>query len=318
MEVRTIFSLNFNYGRKREYKYEQNKRNNFEYNLVSWENMHNFWLQRLIDMCVSSIKWDGLDFIPKNRMEYFLCLEQGMVAYFEDEILGKMVLPCVGELSLNEYGLPSSYQVWGMNGYRRSGLIDGLNCVVFFNNQMANTDWTAINLYAARLTNSMLTGEINLNTQKTPFIIETDEDNKLTMKNVMAKLLSGAQQIFTTKNLINEENLRVHELKSPYIVDKITENTQIIWNEWLNYLGVPSQIVQKKERMLKDEVTQTMGGALASRTGRIGCREEGSKKVKEIFNDDIKPYYSVDRTPLPEYLSDTVQYFESVRGGLDG
>lgn len=311
-------SLNIDFGKKRIPNNRINFKNDFTNSVINFEEIYLFWKQRLIDMAVSSIRWEGLDFVPKNRLEYYLTIQQGTVAYFKDEILGTLVLPCVGLAPLTAYGLPSVYQAWGDNGYRKDGLVDGLNCVVIYNNQIPSNDVHAINLFATRLTNSMLTSEINMQVQKTPFIIETDENDRLTMENVLAKLTSGCQKIFTAKGLLREDNLRVHDLKAPYLVDKITENTQIVWNEWLNYLGVPSQIVQKKERMLQDEVNQTMGGALASRTGRMLSRMDGSEKVKQIFGDEIKPYYAIDKIPIPEYLGKTQQYFNTIRGGIDG
>lgn len=313
-----MFDLNIDYGRKKGNFKKGISKNSFETSVLNWRELEVYWTNRLIDMAVSSIRWEGLDFVPKNRVEHYLCLKQGAVCYFEDEILGAVVLPCVGSTSLTAYGLPSSYQVWGDNGFFKDGLVDGENCVVIWNNNMQTTDMLAIQIFANRLTNSMLTAEINMNTQKTPYIIETEENNRLTMENVIAKIMAGCQKIFTAKNIITEDNVRIHNLQSPYLVDKITENTQVVWNEWLNYLGVPSQIVQKKERMLKDEVTQTMGGALASRTGRMGCRLEGKEKIKQIFGRDVNPYYAIDRTPIPEYIGDNQQYFNSVRGGLDG
>lgn len=293
------------------------KTGDFSNSFFAWESIHAFWYERLFDMAISSIRWDGMDFVPKNRLEFFLTTQTGQVAYFEDPIIGAAVLPCVGEGGINAYGLPSSYTIYGENSYIKTGMVDGRDCVVILNNQIGNTDVKAINLYADRLTNSMLTGEINLQVQKTPFIIETDENDRLTMQNVLAKITSGVTKIFTTRGLLREDNVKVHDLKAPFLVDRITENTQILWNEWLNYLGVPSQIVQKKERMLKDEVTQVMGGALASRTGRMSCREEAAKKIKEIFGRKCHPYYAIDRTPIPEYIGD-VNHMSSMGGGFDG
>lgn len=302
---------------KNEYK-RKGKPNSFSNAFFSWELIHAFWYDRLFDMAISSIRWEGMDFIPKNRLEFFLTTQTGQVAYFEDPLIGPAVLPCVGEGAINSYGLPSSYTIYGENGFLLQNMVDGENCVVIWNNSFGSTDVKAINLYADRLTNSMLTGEINLQVQKTPYIIETDENNRLSLSNVMAKITSGVTKIFTARGLLKEDNVKVHDLKAPFLVDRITENTQVLWNEWLNYLGVPSQIVQKKERMLKDEVTQVMGGALASRTGRMQNREEAAKRIGQIFGRACKPYYAIDRTPIPEYLGETSEYFNSVRGGLDG
>lgn len=310
-----MFELNFDPGVKNSYIVKPTNKNSFEDAIFTFGQLQAFWRTRLIDMVVSAITWKGLEFVPKNKIEYYLCIQNGMAAYFEDPVIGGVVLPCVGEGELNAYGLPSTYAAFGENGYYFNGLVDGENCVVIYNNNLPSTDVNAINIFSNRLANSMLTGEINMQVQKTPFIIETTEDTLLSLKNVMAKLTSGVQKIFTTKGFISEENLRVHDLKAPFLVDKITENTQIVWNEWLNYIGVPSQIVQKRERMLKDEVTQTMGGALASRTGRMGSRKRAAESIKKIFGREVEVFYTVDKEPIPEYVQDQKQFFNSIREG---
>lgn len=285
----------------------RNRMNTFERSLVEWEMYYYFWRDRLYDMTYSCIKWENfmLDNEPTTILlpEKWLC-EKGMCAVIQDPIMGFVCLPCVGEGYLDVYGQPSSYQCYGNNGYVVTGLVNGRDCVVIKNNPLGSPEHNKIELFAKRLANSMSTGDLNLDTHKTPIMILCDDEQRLTMEEVIEEYMGWNRVIFGNKSLNNAE-IKSMRLDAEYIVDKITENTQIVWNEWLNYLGVPGQIIQKKERMLKDEVTQKMGGALASRVPRNAMREKAVDALKKIFGwKGVNFSYAIDRTPLPEYLSE--------------
>lgn len=274
--------------------------------MYQWMQAYDFWLERLYNMAYSCISWKGLEFnynpssilLPENFL-----IDKGQCVIFEDEYEGFVCLPCIGEGALDIYGKPYSYQAYGCNGYTKSGLIPNKNCVIILNNPMRTTEHSNINMFAKRLTNSMITGDINLYTHRTPVIVECDDDMRFSVEQILAKIEGGATKVVGNSALSHIE-LKALNLNSPYIVDKIMENTQSIWNEWLNYLGVPGQVVQKKERMLKDEVTQTMGGSLASRVPRMQCRDKAVEDLKEVFGWNASYDFAVDYVPVPQYIGE--------------
>lgn len=287
------------------------RKNDFVKSLIHWEEYYSFWFSRLYSMAISTIKWDGMKIYNPTLLElpeYFL-VRRGGAVFFKDEIVGEyLVLPYTGLGRLNMYGEPSEIQAYGENGALYQGLFPGKNCVIIRNNPQCKNDLINIELFSKRLANSMITGDINLSAHRTPIMVSVPEERRFSVENVLNNFLSGAAKIFGNENLYDDD-IKVLKLDAPYVVDKITENTLSIWNEWLNYLGVPSLIVQKKERQLADEVAQSMGGAIASRVPRLREREKAAGQIKELFGQDIKLAFAVDTTPVPDY-NKREEYYE--------
>lgn len=284
-----------------------NKMNDFEYGLYPWAFCYKYWIDRLYNMSYTAIKWEGLllhDVPTTIQLPEKFLVDKGMCAIFEDELLGFLCLPCVGEGDLNAYGEPSSYQAYGNNGYVRTGLIPNKNCVVIINNPNKSPEHENIAMFANRLTNSMITGDINLSSHKKPIIIVAPEELRLSAENIIAEYTAGVPVIKGNTNLADID-IKTLSLHHDFTVDKISAYTASIWNEWLNYLGVPGQIIQKRERMLHDEVAQTMGGSLASRVPRNATREQAVENLSNMFGWDVSFSYAIDSIEVPDFIKES-------------
>ena len=56
----------------------------------------------------------------------------------------------------------------------------------------------------------------------------------------------------------------------------------------MTYLGITNVNVQKKERMISDEVIRGQGGTLISRESRLQMRQECWDKVNKMFGLNVK------------------------------
>ena len=56
-------------------------------------------------------------------------------------------------------------------------------------------------------------------------------------------------------------------------------------------IGISNLEIEKKERLIKDEVARSMGGTIASRYNRYAPRLKAIKEIKEKFGLDIKVAY---------------------------
>lgn len=52
--------------------------------------------------------------------------------------------------------------------------------------------------------------------------------------------------------------------------------------------------MQKKERLVADEVTRSQGGVIASRYSRLEARRQAAKKINEMFGLNIEVDYRED------------------------
>ena len=78
------------------------------------------------------------------------------------------------------------------------------------------------------------------------------------------------------------------------MADKIYQLKTQIWNEALTYLGISNISIQKKERLITDEVTRNQGGTIASRYSRLQARREAVDKINAMFGTNIRVDYRED------------------------
>ena len=89
-------------------------------------------------------------------------------------------------------------------------------------------------------------------------------------------------------------SLRAISTNAPYVADKLYQLKTQIWNEALTYLGISNLNIQKKERMITDEVQRNQGGTIASRYSRLEARREAVDKINRMFGTDISVDYRED------------------------
>ena len=62
----------------------------------------------------------------------------------------------------------------------------------------------------------------------------------------------------------------------------------------MTYLGISNVNIQKKERLITDEVTRNQGGTVASRYSRLESRREAAEKINAMFGTNIEVNYRED------------------------
>ena len=73
-----------------------------------------------------------------------------------------------------------------------------------------------------------------------------------------------------------------------------------MWNEALTYLGISNINVQKKERLITDEVTRNQGGVVASRYSRLESRRQACEQINKMFGLNISCDYREDYREIDE------------------
>ena len=246
------------------------------------------YVDRLRELAMTCFDWQGMpDTVSVWFMEQTL-LNEGMAVYFRDEAMGDLVLKCAISDKLTVYGLPKSVRAYAINGYNR--YLDNRNSVVIWNNYLHVNDWLQIEQYALRLYNLDRIIDINANAQKTPYILQCSEKERLTLLNLYKELDGNAPVIKASKDL-DLASIKVLNTEAPYISDKIYELKAKIWNEALTYLGIANLSETKKERMITDEVQRSQGGAIASRFSRLISRQEAAEQINRMFGTNISVSY---------------------------
>lgn len=278
-----------------------------------------FWRSHFYNLLVSSITWEGQPFYPEYNVPEQFLVEQGQCVAFVDDLLGFMILPCRGSQSLNPVGQPSEYMAYSYNGATYNNLVPGVNCVYIGNNPRYAPDTLMLSNYAERMATRQLTQEINLNSQKNPVLIKTAKNMELTARSLLNKYQIGALDIIADKNIMDNIDIDAIHLNAPFIVPELSLEMRSVYNEFLTFIGIPSMDITKNERMLKDEVANSMGGALAARAPRMTQRKKAAEQIKNMFDLDINPVYNVDIQPVPNFTpDDEVGDYEQIYNDFGG
>ena len=270
------------------------------------------YYNRLTELALSMFEWKNL---PKTVDQRFLemCLfSDGMCVFFEDEVLGYLGLRCMIGGKLNVYQIPTDRRAYATNGYQKE--LNGTNSVIIFNNYLHTNSMLDVEMFSKRLYNLDMAIDVNANAQKTPVLIQCDESQRLTMKNLYKQYEGNEPFIFGTKGL-DTNGLKVLQTGAPYVADKLYELKTQIWNEALTYLGISNINVVKKERMITDEVTRNQGGTVASRYSRLESRRQACKQINEMFGLDIWVDYREDFQDVDEQKNENEEEEKEYRGG---
>lgn len=239
-----------------------------------------YYYDRLIEMAVSRFEWKGLPDTVDTRYLELALLTDGKAVFFYDEVLGYLALRCAIGGQMSVYRIPLNRRAYAANGYQKS--LTEKDSVIIFNNMLHTNSIYALELYAKKLYNLDRAIEVNANAQKTPILVQCDENQRLTLKNAYMKFDGNEPVIYGDKNL-NPNSLKVFQTGAPYVADKLFQLKTEVWNEALTYLGVSNLNISKKERLITDEVTRNQGGIIASRFSVEETRKQGGKDIEKIF-----------------------------------
>lgn len=251
----------------------------------------------------------------KNLPEYIdtgfmnkTLLRRGAIVFFVDEVFGLLALP-MGAVSVKDmYGRPMQVQVKGLNGkYLRTlsnvepvKIKDGRSTktiyktkeipefVIMYDNQSKLPIFNEILQLSERIALSVRISDINILNQKTSRIIVTSDEKLESVKSAMNEIDGNESCVITLDNdFLKDTNAIL--TPAPYVADKLQENKDKLWGEFLTLIGIPSSSeFQKKERNIRDEVKYSQGGTIANRYSRF----ESRKKAIDMINKYLIPKHN--------------------------
>lgn len=223
-------------------------------------------------------------------------LRQGSIAFFMDEVLGLLALPYTNMGTLDVYGRPKTIQVYGSNGYTRQ-LKQG-EFVIMYDNNGRYPLLLDIQQSSERIALCKRVIDINISQQKTPRIWVTNSDKKKTVEDMLNDYDGNVETVLAYDN-INLDDVNAVIAPAPYVADKVDMHLEKEWAEFFRLIGIANLVEQKKERLIQDEMTASLGGTIASRYSRYEPRVRALKEINKKWNLDIKVRY-YDGIPTTE------------------
>ena len=249
------------------------------------------YYMHLAELAMSMFEWKNLPPTVDARFLELTLFEDGQIVFFKDEELGYLCLQCAVNGGFNVYRIPTNRRAYAVNGYQKN--LTENDSVIIYNNFLRTNSMLDVRNFAERLYNIDRAIDININAQKTPILIKCDEQQRLTMLNTYQQY-DGNQPVIFGDKALNTNAFQVLNTGAPLVADKLYTLKTQLWNECLTYLGISNINVQKKERLITDEVTRNQGGTIASRYARLEARRQACDQINRMFGLNVECNYRED------------------------
>lgn len=268
------------------------KRTSFEDSATTNTLTYMQYLRRLMELSMSMFEWKNLPSTVDPRYIELRLFETGSVVFFKDDVLGELCLDCIQQGNFDVYGNPITRRAYSCyNNYQKA--LDDKDSVIIWNNYLRTNSVTDIQLYAKRLWDLDRSVDVNAKAQKTPLLIQCNEKQRLSMKNLYMQYDGNTPVIFADNN-IDINGIKVVSTQAPYVADKLYQLKNQIWNEALTYLGISNLNINKSERLITNEVSSSQGSTISSRYSRLESRRQAVEKINDMFGLDIEVNYRED------------------------
>lgn len=237
---------------------------------------------------IKNLKSEYLDLSFINRELIY----KGSIVWFYDEILDSILaLPyrVMGKRDL--YNNPVDIQVYGKNGYQR--FLKRGEYVIMYDNMSRLPLIGDIMQYSERIGLIQRTMDINIAQQKTQRFWKTKTENQKSIEDLIDRV-DSCQEVITTFSNVNLDETTCNLIPATFVADKLSEQKDKIWNEFLRLIGVANQSFQKKERNIRDEIFISQAGTIASRYARFESRRIAIEKINELFGDKLSEKLEVE------------------------
>lgn len=211
-------------------------------------------LDKLRMLATSLFTWKNLDKVAGFGASRFLeqsLYDFGRACFVKDPELGFLALKVNPSDTLNVYTLPTKVDAWSF-GYNKKFDLDDI--VYIMNNEIEKPTIEFMELFAYRLYETDRTIDTNIFAQKTPLLIEGDNQSILTLKNVYMNYSGNIPVTFANKKYELSSKLNVLKTDAPYLIDKLDVHKHQIFNDALTLLGIDNANTDKKERLITNEV----------------------------------------------------------------
>lgn len=248
-------------------------------------------------LSLNMFKYKGLpESINTFYLEYIL-QTRGYIGFYKDKNLGLICSEITLGGQLNHYGMPTVYHTVSTSPLLKKTLKNS-ECVVMKNSPLYVGLFPYLKFYAKKLALTSRTMDQNLSMQWTPYIITGDKRMLSQFMNFMKKIFQGVRTIFVSKGF-RLEDVNVLQTNAPFIADELHNMKQSILRECMTFLGIENANMDKKERLVSDEVNANNQQVIASRNIWLNERkkaiEELNKKYGLNASVEFAPYENFEK-----------------------
>lgn len=260
--------------------------------------IYNHYLARLISAAMAEFVWKGLP-------------ETCDPIYFERTLVFRN--------TASIYNLPESPDTWLSTGYVMNSQFNvygypvdisgvGYNTAnipvdkfqVCYDTNLKEPMMPKIELYARLLYEVHNTFRSNLRQQNTPYIVKSDRNTLLTIRNFFNNLFGYDPVIEVRPSLDTSKIIETLDLRVDFKGKEMLECLQMVWRDALSMLGI-TEGSDKKERMLEDEVALNRMSDVIALNTRLSPRVDFCRRFNEMTGMNISVHLSTEQFELEPY-----------------
>jgi len=247
-------------------------------------------------------EWEGLPNNMESRWIENYLFSDGQCVFFKDPVMGFMVAGIAQDGGVNCYNDPTTLTPVAVN-YVYSGnepLTNGENCFLIRNNALRLPEFAVVRYYAFKLSNIDRAIDVNIEANKTPIIVKCSDRQRLSLKQAINQRKDNEPVIWTDDKSDINGMVETMSLNPPMVFKDLQVQKHMILNEFFTDIGVNNANMDKRERMVANEVEANNEQVKACEDVLLRSREEACKQINRIFGLNI----SVKRRELdkiPEY-----------------
>lgn len=266
------------------------------------------YLERFKRIALSMFEWvnlpDSMDARYLERCLYYT----GQAAMLYLEPYGYINTKSATSGKLNLYGLPTRircYSYGEINTSRRvfNGVSEAVaevngyeddtdddrqtEAILVLNNWEGVATANTVELFAMRMAIAERAIDVNIRAQKTPFVLVTNQNKRLSMMNALDQVDKNAIALVVEANQLDTESFKTLQTEAPYVADKLTDYKRGIWNEFLTFIGVDN-ISEKRERMISAETMSNNECVNLNMMASLKTREKAANEFNQKYGKNIE------------------------------
>lgn len=270
------------------------------------------------NIAVSVFDWEGMPDqvmrIPRRQPEKQL-YETGCFTMFRHEDSGQFFMLPVASMNIqkNAYGEPSQWRAMALG--ELAAPIGALklspeNAVLFRNNDTYTPSKPYVEELIKQLVNVEYTLRLNINAQKMPWSMRSNNYNIISNKNLF-------RQIYECEPIVYHDDMMTDELEliktdAPVIMAELNDAYNVYDQRICEFLGIDCVARDKKERLTVEEADANDEKIDSIKKVKLEQRKEGCDLVNDLWGIDLS-------VKLADYTKDPRdnEMKEDVEGGED-
>lgn len=245
------------------------------------------------NIAVSVFEWEGMPDqvmrIPRRQPEKQL-YETGCFTMFRHEDSGQFFMLPVASMNIqkNAYGEPSQWRAMALG--ELAGPIGALklspeNAVLFRNNDTYTPSKPYVEELIKQLVNVEYTLRLNINAQKMPWSMRSNNYNIISNKNLF-------RQIYECEPIIYHDDMMTDELEliktdAPVIMAELNDAYNVYDQRICEFLGIDCVARDKKERLTAEEADANDEKIDSIKKVKLEQRKEGCDLANDLWGIDL-------------------------------